>query len=343
MFKYYFYTSFTLGKGFSEVEFKDGQILPATDLLPEIKSDFFNGGAEIVLRKAGQYGYFMVKGIDFVNLKKRVDEQGRKVFINFAIRCEIKDYRSLCHLAANYINDRSFIEHYLGNLFIIPYENDYRYNIDVARWNHLVNYLAYSTIETTSNIVKRIASDALDDIRFIVCTRDPKYYSEQANELNKAMKVSPAKSSGIGILVENSSLTTLVPVRTFDKKATDNEEYANFVSSIESFPSEETPVNNTCDNEASEETQEIEVDDNEASEEKGDTDSEQATETTKPASDIKTVSVAPRTNSKCCNGLNKKTLMWAAVVLAVFIFTISKCNSKANKNHEKDATEQVAK
>ena len=146
MFTYYFYTSFTLGKGFAEVEFKDSKILPASGILPEIKSDFFNGGVEVVLRKTRQYGIFVVKGIDYVNLKKRVDEQGRKVFINFAIQCDIQEYDALCRLAANYINDRSYVENYIGKLFVIPYDNDYRYTIEQDKWDKLIQYLSESSI-----------------------------------------------------------------------------------------------------------------------------------------------------------------------------------------------------
>ncbi len=333
MFTYYFYNSFTLGNGFTEVEYKDGLCLPPANLLPEIKCDFYNGGVEIILRKARGYGYFMVKGINYVNLTKRVDEQGRKVFINFAIQCRDNDYDALCQLAANYISDRSYINEYIGNLFIIPFDNNYRYTIEAERWNRLVKYMSESPVQNRSRIVRMITSSHIDDIRFIACTRDYEYYEEQASFLNKAIKVTPVQLSAVGVKIVNSSLSSQIPVRIYDKNIGDSEEYDSFVSKIEDFPSSKDVINKA--------EQSLEG-----------TDFNESVETAKRhkrqdsygISNIMVKDENPQ-NSDFISILNKnKGLMGAIVVLLILIFGISKCNSsKADVNHGEDSSEQVGK
>lgn len=343
MFTYYFYTSFTLGKGFAEVEFKDGKILPASGILPEIKSDFFNGGVEVILRKTNQYGFFVVKGIDYVNLKKRVDEQGRKVFINFAIQCDIQDYDALCRLAANYINDRSYVENYIGKLFVIPYDNDYRYSIEQEKWDKLIQYLSGSSINSTSKIVKQIAGKHEDDIRFIVCSRDFNYYAEQACDLNKAVKAQSLVSPTIGVVIENSSLSSKVPVRVFDKKGGETEDFLAFVSDVENFE-KPMPAKSIADGPVDTVS---EVKNIETANEKKDishNDKEKVDSSVSTGQSIVEISGCNNRSHIKLSQNQKKALVGIAVIVLFSIILISKCNSsKADNNHGKNSIEQIDK
>ena len=343
MFTYYFYTSFTLGKGFAEVEFKDGKILPASGILPEIKSDFFNGGVEVILRKTSQFGFFVVKGIDYVNLKKRVDEQGRKVFINFAIQCDIQEYDALCHLAANYINDRSYVENYIGKLFVIPFDNDYRYTIEQEKWDKLIQYLSESSINSTSKIVKQIAGKHEDDIRFIVCSRDFNYYAEQASDLNKAVKAQPLVSPTIGVVIENSSLLAKVPIRVFDKKGGETEDFLAFVSDVENFviPMPAKSIDDDSIDTVSE------VKNIETANEKKDISHNDKEKVDSPVSTGQSIVEISGCNNRSHIKLSqnqKKALVGIAVIVLFSIILVSKCNSsKADNNHGKNSIEQVDK
>ena len=344
MFTYYFYTSFTLGKGFAEVEFKDGKILPASGILPEIKSDFFNGGVEVVLRKTRQYGIFVVKGIDYVNLKKRVDEQGRKVFINFAIQCDIQEYDALCRLAANYINDRSYVENYIGKLFVIPYDNDYRYTIEQDKWDKLIQYLSESSINSTSKIIKQIAGNHEDDIRFIVCSRDFNYYAEQASDLNKAVKAQSLISHTIGAVIQNSSLSSKVPVRVVDKKGGETEDFLAFVSDVENFvkPMPAKAIVDVPVDTASEMKKPIEIAGNKK--DISHNDNEKVDDPVSTGYSIVEISEYNNRSHFKLSHNQKKALVSIAVIALFSIILVSKCNSsKADNNHGKNSIEQIDK
>jgi len=318
--------------------------LPASGILPEIKSDFFNGGVEIILRKTRQYGYFVVKGIDYVNLRKRVDEQGRKVFINLAIQCGLQEYDALCHLAANYVNDRSYIENYIGKLFIIPFDNDYRYSIDQDKWNHLINYLSEAPIKPVSKIVKQIAGSHDDSIRLIVCSRDFKYYAEQANDLNKAVKAPALVSPSIGVIIENSSLSSEVPVRFVEKKGEETEDFLAFVSTVENY---ETPIPvSTVDDVPVCVVPETDNSD-QVSDDKENSSHDDKEKVDNPVSPENTVVVTSghhcRPHCKLSR-TQKIALVGIAAITLIFIVSVSKCSSsKAENNHGKNSIEQVDK
>ena len=176
------------------------------------------------------------------------------------------------------------------------------------------------------------------------CSRDFNYYAEQACDLNKAVKAQSLVSPTIGVVIENSSLSSKVPVRVFDKKGGETEDFLAFVSDVENFE-KPMPAKSIADgpvDTVSEVKKTIEIADD-----KNDTSHNDNEKVENPVSTGQSIVEISEYNHRSHFKLShnqKKALVGIAVIALFSIILISKCNSsKADNNHGKNSIEQIDK
>lgn len=149
--KIYLYTNFTFGAGFQYADLTPKGISQST-IPPVVKADFTNGGCRMVLKSmpSEKLSYLMIKDIVYVNAKKRIDEQGRKVFINFAIGADDSDFSRLRNIFKGFLANYSNAFLYLGTLYSIPAENALNYDVNYDKFMAFLNYLESSSDKITS-------------------------------------------------------------------------------------------------------------------------------------------------------------------------------------------------
>lgn len=186
--RYFFYNSFTLGSGYKYAELKNN-VICSTDIPVDIDCDFSNGGCQLVVRKTkARTSILVLKGILYVNSQKRFDEQGRKVYINFAIEASVDELHVLNNLFFAIIAEWKNICRYMGEAVKIPYPNDtYGYGIDQEQIDSLVRFLsAYDT----GAVRNKVGADP-DRLNAIVLkSSNYSYYESLAEDLYKSKRQS---------------------------------------------------------------------------------------------------------------------------------------------------------
>lgn len=180
--RYFFYNSFTLGAGYRYAELKDNNIIQ-TDMPIDIDCDFCNGGCQMVVRRTNNgTSILILKGILYVNSDKRFDEQGRKVYINFAIQASECEHKKLNNMFFAMIAEWGNLCKYLGEIVKIPYQNAYGYGVEQEALEKLLNYLSSYNAEAIKN---RMGVDK-DDLNVIVLkSSDFAYYESLAKSFVK--------------------------------------------------------------------------------------------------------------------------------------------------------------
>lgn len=186
--RYFFYNSFTLGSGYKYAELKDS-VICQTDIPADIDCDFCNGGCQLVVRKTrARTSILVLKGILYVNSQKRFDEQGRKVYINFAIEASADEFSSLNNAFFAIIAEWKNICRYMGEAVRIPYPNDtYGYGIDQEQIDSLVRFLsAYDT----DAIRNKIGAAPKSMNAIVLKSSSYSYYESLAKDLYKSKRLS---------------------------------------------------------------------------------------------------------------------------------------------------------
>lgn len=140
--KIYLYTNFTFGAGFMHADLTPEGISRST--LPSvIRADFTNGACRMVLKSlpSENLSFLMVKDIIYLNEGKRIDEQGRKIFINFAIGADDSELSRLGKIFKGFLANYSNVSRYIGTLYSIPAENSFNYDVDYDEFIALLNRL----------------------------------------------------------------------------------------------------------------------------------------------------------------------------------------------------------
>ena len=186
--RYFFYNSFTLGSGYKYAELKNN-VICSTDVPKDIDCDFCNGGCQLVVKKTNSNtSILIVKGILYVNNQKKFDEQGRKVYINFAIEASIEEHKTLNNIFYAIIAEWNNLSKYLGESVKIPCSvSTYGYGIEQKRIEFLVHYLsAYNTDK-----IKKEIGAVKENLNVIVLkSSDYSYYEDLAKDLYKNNKMS---------------------------------------------------------------------------------------------------------------------------------------------------------
>ncbi len=182
--RYFFYNSFTLGSGYKYAELKDN-VICSTDIPTDIDCDFCNGGCQLVVRKTNAGTSILVlKGILYDNKQKRFDEQGRKVYINFAIEAPISEHSKLNNIFFAMIAEWNNLCRYLGESVKIPYHiGTYGYGIEQSHVESLTNYLS---IYDTQKIKEEIGIDLNNKDVIVLKSANYTYYEELATDLYKS-------------------------------------------------------------------------------------------------------------------------------------------------------------
>ncbi len=186
--RYFFYNSFTLGSGYKYAELKNN-VICSTDVPKDIDCDFCNGGCQLVVKKTNSNtSILIVKGILYVNNQKKFDEQGRKVYINFAIEASVEEHKILNNIFYAIIVEWNNLSKYLGESVKIPCSvGTYGYGIEQKRIEFLIHYLsAYNTDK-----IKKEIGVVKDNLNVIVLkSSDYSYYEDLAKDLYKNNKIS---------------------------------------------------------------------------------------------------------------------------------------------------------
>lgn len=186
--RYFFYNSFTLGSGYKYAELKNN-VICSTDIPVDIDCDFSNGGCQLVVRKTKvRTSILVLKGILYVNSEKRFDEQGRKVYINFAIEASSDELSSLNNAFFAIIAEWKNVCRYMGEAVRIPYPNNtYGYGIDQNQIDNLVHYL--STYDTDA-LRKKVGTDPNSSNAIVLKSSNYSYYESLAKDLYKSKRQS---------------------------------------------------------------------------------------------------------------------------------------------------------
>lgn len=211
--KYFFYNSYSQGKGFKILEKSDNDSLFEPSTVPsDISNDFINGGISIALRPSSdkKNAFLLVKGIEEVNNKKKFDEPGRKIFINFALMGDLTEFDKLTHVCVSILSNWKNFCHYFIDMFIVDYADTFGYRINSDKWNAMLNYLyTYNTNYIANPKLRKIESEKeTDKARLMVFVRDLKYYNEQNDLLNEMAKNATNPTSILN-MIENDELNTL--------------------------------------------------------------------------------------------------------------------------------------
>lgn len=235
--KIHLYTNFTLGSGFGYAELtQDG--LTKANIPPIIKADFVNGACKIVLNSlpSEDIAYLLVKGIVYTNKDKRIDDQGRKVFINFAIEDKICNLHKLAKVLNGLLVEWKSSVDYVGSLFTIPYSNEYNYTVDYTRFAYMVTQLQNISAESDTHIDNIIKTIKSGDSLVVLKGDDKGYYQKMADDvLSKTLKGQHAigrrhiitESEFLGIVEKSNLDTTLFESGPEHKRnISDNLDYA---------------------------------------------------------------------------------------------------------------------
>lgn len=184
--KIHLYTSFTLSAGYQCASLTE-QGLKSPTIPNAIKADFVNGSCKIVLRgvPSEDLAYLVVKDINYLNTEKQIDEQGRKVFINFALETDMAHFSDLAHVFMGLICNWNNAIKYLGQLYTIPYSsNEFNYNVDLQRFMGLINYLKSSTNPCAANIRNVINRLSAGDSLIVIKGNDKDYYRKMTDDIS---------------------------------------------------------------------------------------------------------------------------------------------------------------
>lgn len=183
--KIHLYTNFTLGAGFCYAELTPRGVV-SPDIPAVIKSEFVNGASNIVLNSVQEenISYLIVKGIIYVNKNKKIDDQGRKVFINFALETLYSERQKLQNIFKGLICEWDNVCNYLGQLFVIPFnDNDFNYNVDYSRFMRMLQKLQSYT-DICGSDISNITSMFLQGNCIVVLKGDDKaYYEKMADDI----------------------------------------------------------------------------------------------------------------------------------------------------------------
>ena len=188
--KIHLYTSFTLSAGYQYASLTE-QGLKSPTIPSAIKADFVNGSCKIVLRgvPAEDLAYLVVKDINYLNKEKQIDEQGRKVFINFALETDMAHFSDLAHVFMGLICNWNNAIKYLGQLYTIPYSsNEFNYNVDFQRFMGLINYLKSSTTPCATNIRNVINRLSDSDGLIVIKGKDKDYYRRMTDDISSRIR-----------------------------------------------------------------------------------------------------------------------------------------------------------
>lgn len=188
--KIHLYTSFTLSAGYQYASLTE-QGLKSPTIPSAIKADFVNGSCKIVLRgvPAEDLAYLVVKDINYLNTEKQTDEQGRKVFINFALETDMAHFSDLAHVFMGLICNWNNAIKYLGQLYTIPYSsNEFNYNVDLQRFMGLINYLKSSTNPCATNIRNVINRLSDGDGLIVIKGNDKDYYRRMTDDISSRIR-----------------------------------------------------------------------------------------------------------------------------------------------------------
>lgn len=194
--KIHLYTNFTLGAGFGYAELTPRGVV-SPEIPAVIKSEFVNGASNIVLNSIQEdnISYLVVKGIIYVNKNKKIDDQGRKVFINYALETLYSERQKLQKIFEGLICEWDNVCNYLGQLFVIPFnDNDYNYDVDYSRFMGMLQKLQSYT-DICGSEIKNIISPFLQDNCIVVLKGDDKaYYDKMAYDImSRGQKVISTK------------------------------------------------------------------------------------------------------------------------------------------------------
>lgn len=180
--RFFFYNSFTLGSGYKYAELKDNAIC-STNIPVDIDCDFSNGGCQLVVRETLNHtSILVIKGILYVNNKKRFDEQGRKVYINFAVEATANEHRQLNNIFYAAIAEWQNLCRYLGDSVQIPSSGEYGYNVSQSNIESLVKYLSSYNIDI---ILKRLNINKNNLNSIVLKSSNYEYYKALADDLYK--------------------------------------------------------------------------------------------------------------------------------------------------------------
>ena len=188
--KIHLYTSFTLSAGYQYASLTE-QGLKSPTIPSAIKADFVNGSCKIVLRgvPTEDLAYLVVKDINYLNKEKQIDEQGRKVFINFALETDMAHFSDLAHVFMGLICNWNNAIKYLGQLYTIPYSsNEFNYSVDFQRFMGLINYLKSSTTPCAMNIRNVINRLSDSDGLIVIKGKDKDYYRRMTDDISSRIR-----------------------------------------------------------------------------------------------------------------------------------------------------------
>lgn len=188
--KIHLYTSFTLSAGYQYASLTE-QGLKSPTIPSAIKADFVNGSCKIVLRDvpAEDLAYLVVKDINYLNKEKQIDEQGRKVFINFALETDMAHFSDLAHVFMGLICNWNNAIKYLGQLYTIPYSsNEFNYSVDLQRFMGLINNLKSSTNSCATNIRNVINRLSDGDGLIVIKGNDKDYYRRMTDDISSRIQ-----------------------------------------------------------------------------------------------------------------------------------------------------------
>lgn len=184
--KFFFYNSFTLGSGYKYAELKNG-VISSTNLPIDIDCDFCNGGCKMVVKKTkSNTSILVLKDILYVNNQKKFDEQGRKVYINFAIEATSDEQDILNNIFFAMIAEWDNLCRYLGEAVKIPYSvGTYGYGIEQNSIESLIDYLTkYDTVSVKDKI--GVNKNNLNVI--VLKSSDYTYYESLSRDLYRSHK-----------------------------------------------------------------------------------------------------------------------------------------------------------
>ena len=222
--RYFFYNSFTLGSGYKYAELKDS-VICQTDIPVDIDCDFCNGGCQLVVRKTrARTSILVLKSILYENSQKRFDEQGRKVYINFAIEASADELSSLNNAFFAIIAEWKNICRYMGEAVRIPYPNDtFGYGIDQEQIDSLVRFLsAYNTDAIRNEI--GAAPESLNAI--VLKSSSYSYYESLARDLYKSKRLSYSGEFVSANIITGEAFTEL----TSESSTQDYDEFLRRIS-----------------------------------------------------------------------------------------------------------------
>ena len=240
--RFFFYNSYSQGKGFKILEkpFNSDNLVEPSLVPFEISNDFLNGGVTLSLSPTSDFSksYLLVKGIEEENKNKKFDEPGRKVFINFAILADIKEYNVLTHLCASMLLNWNNFCNYLLEVFTVDFSDSFGYTINTDKWNKVITYLStFDTSFYTNSLLKSIeANNQIDRARLVIFSRDKKYYDDQAEMLNE-MANSKSSSLVISTVIEDDDFESITEGGVSEK-------YENFKMQLENRINSDTDETN---------------------------------------------------------------------------------------------------